>query len=159
MSGLRNMSDFEWLYLWMHPFKVFALINLIWWHNRPFWMKIFRCLFFSHRHINWRYLVGRQNQRSAECISKDESSRAFCNVCYFTILNALKRTGYQSCVMYAIHIECFPLGFPLQDNSSKTVFTLQTGCSKQKCPKTNSYWNKMSVLSVSSEIANISNCM
>lgn len=108
---------------WMYPFKIFTLINLIsWWQSSPFWMNIFRYLFSSHRHINWRYLVGRQNQRSAECNSRDESSWALCNVCYFTILKALKKTRYQRCVMYVIHIECFSVGFPLQGNGSKTIY-------------------------------------
>lgn len=61
--------------------------------------------------------------------------------------------------MYVIHIECFPIGFPLQGNGSKSVFTLHTDCSKQECSKTNYYWSGTSVLSVASEIANISNCM
>lgn len=61
--------------------------------------------------------------------------------------------------MYVIHIECFPVGFSLQGNGSKTVFTLQTDCTKQKCSKTNSYWSGTSALSVASEIVNISNCI
>lgn len=41
---------------------------------------------------------------------------------YFTILRALKRTEYQDCVMYVIHIECFPMGFPLQGKGNKTIY-------------------------------------